>query len=52
MYCLFMVCKKKNSFDLEIISIDIHGCRHFEYYLPVEVHDINFKPEKKELNFP
>ena len=48
----FYGLQKKNSFDLEIISIDIHGCRHFEYYLPVEVHDINFKPEKKELNFP
>jgi AraC-like DNA-binding protein len=48
----FYGLQKKNSFDLEIISIDIHGCMHFEYYLPVEAHGINFEPEKKELHFP
>ncbi|ENC8109323.1 TPA: helix-turn-helix domain-containing protein [Escherichia coli] len=32
----FYGLQKRNSFDLEIISVDIYGCRSFEYYLPLE----------------
>ncbi|EFO3064322.1 AraC family transcriptional regulator, partial [Escherichia coli] len=47
----FYGLQKRNSFDLEIISVDIYGCRCFEYYLPLEGNALNFVPERKELHF-
>lgn len=47
----FYGLQKKNSFDLEIIYIDAHGGRYFEYYLPVKDEGINFKPEIKHLDY-
>ncbi|ATB16769.1 helix-turn-helix domain-containing protein [Escherichia coli] len=48
----FYGLQKRNTLDLEIISIDVHGYRYFEYYLPIEDKDIDFKPERKELDYP